>query len=340
MKNIKFMLVAAIFAVFGMVSVNAATPQNLLDWKVADGTCSNNVCDLKLNQKAVQDLEIGAGQVVTLDLNGFEFTNFSDGTSNKGKLSAIWILSGGELTIKDTNSNGTGKVYISGDDTLPAVNNLEGGKLTIEGGIFEARKAGGDAIHNSGELTFTNGTVKTTVDGAWGLVNEGTAVINGGTFDQGNDYSVVLNAKDMTINDGTFNATGAGHNAVVSNVGKSSDAPAKLTVTGGDFNAEDNAKIFSNGLNDEGENSTIAVSGGTFSNELKAEYLADGLVMEQDEDGNFVLVTEPDEPIDDPSNDENNSTTIVNKVLDKTKLDDVPKTGSVYSALSFMKYLR
>ncbi len=39
-------------------------------------------------------------------------------------------------------------------------------------------------------------------------------------------------------------------------------------------------------------------------------------------------------------NFEDNTNIVVNKVVDKTKLDDVPKTGNIYSALSFMNYLR
>ena len=85
MKNLKYVFGAAVFALFGAMNVNAATAQSLIKDGVAKGSCdeANKVCNIELQKKAVEDLEISDGQVVTLDLAGFEFTNYSDGTGKE-----------------------------------------------------------------------------------------------------------------------------------------------------------------------------------------------------------------------------------------------------------------
>ena len=49
--------------------------------------------------------------------------------------------------------------------------------------VLKAKKSA--ALHNSGTLTVAGGTITTEEDNVFGLVNEGTAVIDGGNFYSG-----------------------------------------------------------------------------------------------------------------------------------------------------------
>ncbi len=325
-KKILFMAFAFVVSMFIVPNVFAASVSDIKSWGET-GTHikvegSDNNYTLTLTGEPKQDLIISQGETVTIDLAGHTLTNYTNNNS------VITINSGATVTIIDSSNDG--KISLKSDDngTAPVINNA--GTLTLENGTIDSTKAGSTGIYNSGTLTVAGGEVKTSVNGAWGLTNVGTATITDGTFTQGNDFSVVLNAGTMTVEGGNFVAAdGGSHNSLITN--KNDDGTASMTINGGTF---DSTGIF---YNEDGD--SIVITSGNFASDV-SEYLADGLVMEQDEDGNFIVVDAPEIPDDNTNSEENNSTTVVNKVIDKTKLDDVPKTGSIYSVLNFMNYLR
>ena len=113
----------------------------------------------------------------------------------------------------------------------PIINNV--GTLTLENGIVEVNKGTssehGTGILNTGTLTVNGGTIKTTVVGSWGITNEGTADIKGGEFVQGQDFSIIVNAKDLTIAGGTFKNEGSvTHNSLLTN--KDDVEEAKIVI--------------------------------------------------------------------------------------------------------------
>ena len=234
----------------------------------------DGVYTLTLTADADEDLIIRNGEVVVLDLAGYNFTNYAANNS------AILIENGGSLTIKDSKGNGT----ISRKDisSAPTVNNQ--GILTVEGGVISANGEKSAALHNTGTLTFKGGKITTEADNVFGLVNEGVTLIEGGIFEQAHNFSVINNAGKMTVNDGTFTITDGNDKAYSLITNQSTDGSATLSVTGGTFKA--NGSVFFN----DGKDS-VSVSGGTFSDDV-TDYLAEGYEMTKDNDGNFVLTKE------------------------------------------------
>ena len=242
----------------------------------------DGVYTLTLTADADEDLIIRNGEVVVLDLAGYNFTNYAANNS------AILIENGGSLTIKDSKGNGT----ISRKDisSAPTVNNQ--GILTVEGGVISANGEKSAALHNTGTLTFKGGKITTEADNVFGLVNEGVTLIEGGNFVQAHNFSVINNANKMEIKGGTFAISdgNTGAYSLITNQGSTNDA--SLEVTGGSFTA--NGSVFYN----EGED-TVTVSGGSYSDDV-SKYLADGFEMKE-ENGEFVLVKEETTTPETPS---------------------------------------
>ena len=220
-------------------------------------------CTFTLTDNANQDLVIEEGEEVTLNLESYSLT------STDVKYSAIDIQ-GGKLTIE---GNGTIKVK-DGDKTtnVPTVNVKSGAELVMNGGTIEGIAVDHSAaLYNAGKLTINDGTIKSVaVDenngnkGAWGLTNVGTATITGGTFIQGNAFSVLSNNKTMTISGGVFSPEGTGiRNSLITNVKGAEVDAVTLTITDGTFKAASGAKIISVG-SDEGKKGTATITGGLF----------------------------------------------------------------------------
>ena len=86
-------------------------------------------------------------------------------------------------------------------------------------------------------VEVNGGTITTTTQNCWGLTNNGTAKIQAGTFEQKGNFSVIMNAGDMTISGGTINVT-SGYSAITNESADGNSASLKVTdvtVTGAKY---------------------------------------------------------------------------------------------------------
>ena len=118
--------------------------------------------------------------------------------------------------MQEAINKGNGKTVTLLDDAKENVVIPEGATVTLDLGTFTLANDGAShTITNKGTLTIQgSGKVDNENHGKAALWNEGTAVLNGGTFDRSkeagssaeasgsNSYYTVVNHGNMTINDG------------------------------------------------------------------------------------------------------------------------------------------
>ena len=259
----------------------------------------------------VEDVVIGEGKTVSIDLNGHKITNVNSHT----------ILNKGNLTI-----NGTGTVD-NITHARAALYNEVGATATLNGGEFTRSHENGSASGNGGNSYYVilnhgimtiNGGVSVSQDGqyssllenGWQNGNSATTdvsknvflTINGGTFSgglntiknddwgvliiNGGDFSniaqhAVLNWNDATINGGTFQSNGT---TVYVGANDGDMDKGRLIVTGGTFNG--NCAI--NGK----DTSQINISGGTFSTD-PSSFVDAYAVSTKNSDGTFSVIKLP-----------------------------------------------
>ncbi len=260
-KSIIVIAIAVMLMFTYVVNVQAATMANLVEWNVV--TSDGNTYTLTGNAK--QDIVVGDGETVVLDLGGYNLINYTNGCST------ITVEAGGTLTI-----TGSGTISNSSTNGVPVISN--NGTLYVEGGVVEASYQGATGIYNSGTLTVTAGEVKTTVSDCWGITNVGTATITGGIFTQGANYSVLLNAGNMSIEGGTIAVAEGNTSAysIITNESSAKDGSANLTIKDGNINGA----IYNDG-------DKVVITGGTFSSPSAVEEYLDSSVR-FDADGNVI----------------------------------------------------
>lgn len=253
-------------------TITGATTQEALDIWAGEGaveiTAANGVTTVKLLKNfnfpsgtqpiTFGDVLVNPDEVMVLDLNGHSISS-----------TTIVIQSGCDLTIRD--SKGGGKIYMDTSakpaSAFSAIVNQK--KLTIEGGIFEAK------IHESNPTTGVIGSAVADVE----------TVINGGTF-KSNCSAISVTSGTTTVNGGTF---AAGTYGVVSRntavVNFPSDTQAAVTsdkfpfvvgtyygtsagqinIDGGDFDGI-NATALVGKTGSVTPTDLVKISGGTFTN--------------------------------------------------------------------------
>lgn len=182
-----------------------------------------------------------------------------------------------------------------------------GQDITIDLSGFTLTGEGDHTIINNGTLTITDGSaaksgaVDNVTHGRGALVNNGTAILNGGAFKRsaeagvsatdngGNSWYVIENHGTLTINDGVavYHGTSAEtaaqwkYSSLIRNVGTSADATATLTANGGEFYTgrialknDDYGTLTVNGGQISSGNQAVqnwykaAVNGGTFNGQV------------------------------------------------------------------------
>lgn len=305
---IVFTIILALMFAYS-INVKAATMSNLEEWNVA--TRDGNKYTLNESEFEIkQDLVVQSGENVFLDLNGQTLTNFTDGCAT------ITVEEGGTLTIM-----GTGTITNTSSNNVPTITN-NGDLIIVNGNVTSNNTDYATCILNNGYVRITGGTITTTTQNCWGLTNSGTAEIVGGTFEQKGNFSVIMNAKDMTISGGTIEVT-SGYSAITNESTDGTSASLEITdvtVTGAKY-------IISN---PEGEN--VVVTGGNYGTDSNiSDYLDESYVI--DENGNVTEAPEttdpvPEEPTEDT--DEDASEEPVQGNDDETaEKDETPKTGVV-----------
>ncbi len=199
------------------------------------------------------------------------------------------IYTPGEYLVKYLGANGTavldkdleGDIVIANGTVLTV--NLNGHTITnVKGDTFIVEK--GASLTIEGE-----GTVDNITNGKACIYNNGTVILNGGTYTRsaeagtstsssgGNSYYNILNHGTMTIADGvTVSSTGSFSSLIANGYYKYTDsnprtgyveganeANASLTINGGSFAGGINTI-----KNDDG--ATLVINGGTFANTTQA----------------------------------------------------------------------
>lgn len=287
MKNKMIGLIALAVSSFGLI-MNASAVKIIGTGDGADGSIDyegSNVTletinddtkeyKLVLTGAADEDLVIVEGETVTVDLAGNVWTN------NYTKTSAFDVQEGATLIIMDSKTGGkitynesSEKNTIEGKNSYaPLIANagtviVQSGTITVNKGETDAN-ATGILNKDNAKLFVEGGLIETTVDYSWGVTNEGEMTINGGTLNQGKNFSIIDNAKSLLINGGTFTVTkDETHHSLITNVDA---ATPEIKITGGDFTDTNIKKLFHKSTGVEG-NTDIVLTGGTYPIALKEE---------------------------------------------------------------------
>lgn len=213
---------------------------------------------ITLDSSRSEALNVAAGEVVTLNLNG---------NTMSGK-----IVNNGTLTI-----TGNGKISVTGDHAI-----TNSGTLTINGGTVDVLTHGKAAVYNNlgATATINGGTFfrsqEAGVQGSNGgnswytIFNQGVMKITGGTFENKGDFSSMIEngwasggpgngvVSDLTITGGKFTS---GMHAL------KNDSYGKLNISGGEFRAVMSGSALLNW-------NEATISGGTFTSDKTSAVLS------------------------------------------------------------------
>ena len=196
-------ILAGILAIM-MFGISPTVFADTIAEQIAAGTTT-----IVLDADMTEDLDVPAGKTLTLDLNGKTLTSY--------------VTVEGTLTIKDSGNGGKLVHNVNGGNAIE----VNGGKLTVEGGTISNN--GGYGIYglNGAEITVTGGTI-TSLDSPIASNNMTgfiTTTISGGTLNATQGPAVYMpTPKALTITGGTLN-------------GGISVRMGKITISGGTINA-------------------------------------------------------------------------------------------------------
>ena len=217
---------------FGVCQIGTTEYDTIAD-AIAAATNAQTITMIKDVTDVSSAIEVS--KTITLDLNGKTIS---------GNISNYFINITSSVTIKDSSTDGTGKIQNTTDDGYGyGINVDSNGTLTVESGIIYSDNR---TIYNVGTLTISNGTFKSTTSSA--IWNVGTLTISNGTF-TGATNAIYSYKGTSTISGGTF----TGGNYAIHNGSNSTTEISGGTFTGGNY------AIYN------GSNSTTEISGGTFT---------------------------------------------------------------------------
>lgn len=231
-----------------------------------DGTAVTVVLQQGVN--VGKGLTIREGWNVTLDLNGKAVTTEYNSGNEK---SAYAVSNYGTFTLKD--AAGGGKI------TARGVQNVENGKMYMQGGEIDAcDKNGGAAIWNEAELTMTGGTLRSSYEGtphdtygAGCLNNSGTALVTGGSFEGANHRTyAIISTGTLTIRpaEGTPVTVNGAHGALAVDSGTAE-------VYGGSYASSDYYGLYvsNDDMGADPEKAAVTVYDGTFTGKIYAVWI-------------------------------------------------------------------
>lgn len=263
--------------IFGTINIAYAAGVD-----VATDTELRAVFDSGGEATMVNDITLSANTAVNqdsiLDLNGHTLT-----------LSGSTLVTYANLTVKDSSSAQTGKIYGTSSFVIQIGSNSADGSLVLESGTISGKTYG---VRNFGTLTINGGTITaprfTVYNQGETILNNGAVLatsgisfqnytnanleMNGGTIKTDADYQALnlYGNCTATINDGQILAPKEG--TTYSGNGITLFKDTVLTVNGGTISSYGNA-ILGNGSesgSSEGTNAKITVNGGTITSEVGA----------------------------------------------------------------------
>ena len=169
---------------------------------VDDTVAGNVLCALDVEHRG----QVRAGGKLVIAENANVTVNCVD--ANGG--AAIWVYAGGEVEI-----NGGTFVATGGDKATDSAG------IVVEPGV----------INNSGKVTINGGKFQAPNSGCYAINNSGQMIINGGEFSAYRGL-MATTAGTITVNNGKFEVTGnaGGWVAYTSNTGK-------IVINGGQFSS-------------------------------------------------------------------------------------------------------
>ena len=231
---------------------------------IEDASTGETVTLLKDTQ---EDITIGEGKKITLDMGSHTLTNQSGDTiSNHGTLTVI-----GSGTV-DNITHGKGAIV----NYVGAIANLNGGTFTRS---LEQTSNSWYTVKNLGEMTIDGATVQTGENstGSSSLIANGWYNSDSPTTGDRNEKHEDSTVAKLTIISGTFSG---GMNTVknddygVLNIegGTFANTTGPLilnwneaTISGGTFTANTGAALANGYLNDSGDKGQFTITGGTFT---------------------------------------------------------------------------
>ena len=265
MKSFRFLFVLAFAFAMTMFMTSAAfADTEVSDWNGLQ-TALGNGGTVKLVQDIAAEadspaLTVSGGVATTLDLNGhtIDRSNPNDTEETKAKTSPVITVSGGDLTLTDSGTNGkitganTGEAFGSAKTYGGGVV-LESGSFTMQGGEISSNRSaesgGGGVLVKGGTFTMEGGKIISNIvgpstSGGGVLVESGSFTMTGGkisgtTATSGGGVALIGDAsssKGSTLTmDGsveiTNNKIGTDDNAPANNVYLST-AFDKITLNG------------------------------------------------------------------------------------------------------------
>ncbi len=181
---------------------------------------------ITLVENVEENITIGEGQNIILNLNGKTLTN---------RTTASTITNNGSLRIE-------GEGTVVNNSKLPAIQN--NGSLTIDGGTYISKDTGA-VIYNVGRATINAGTFTTKSDDYNNalIVNEGSLDITGGTF-RSRNKPVLLNIGLTDIHAEGSEFTNESGALIANGYDSSSKQPNSgwITISNGTFKAGKDGK--------------------------------------------------------------------------------------------------
>ena len=224
------------------------------------------------------------GTIIARGVQNFGTMTMAGGTivsCDKNGGAAIWNegvleMTGG--TLKATHQ-GT-----SSDQNGPGALNNAGGNVTIKGGVLDSVNLRTYALISSGTLNILGDDVIINSGHGAIAVNNGTALIEGGSFNTKysigqSDHALYASSGTVTVEGGTFD--GRCYGICVSG--------GSVTVNDGSFTAEYQSVNVSDG--------TLVLNAGTYSDENGSDYVKEGFEFTENENGTYSIVEKTEETL-------------------------------------------
>ena len=213
---------------------------------------------------------------VNVKISGGKLESTADSVLGVRGNSGIKVdITGGEMV-----SNGRTGVYISSYTPGAIEFNFSGGKLSHTGGMSGAIQAySGATINISGDAEIES-------DSSAGIQVQGDSAkvelnVTGGSISSTGWMDAAIVADGDAPGNAVVNISGGNLNGTY---GVSAEGFGEVNISGGTVTGTMSAI-------DAEDNSEVVVTGGTFSDDVK-DYVPDGIIVEEDGNGNFV-VTDP-----------------------------------------------
>ena len=215
-------LLLTLCLVIGMVPLAASAAGTINSAEALKNAITNasESTEIKLDGSfsVSESVTIESGKDITIDLNGHTLTGTDTGTDSFGLIN---IQPGADLTIKDSSTDGTGKITLKANENrgwsaYSSVISNQRGKLTVNGGTIE-HTGGTDMAYGIDNLTngtgtyaetiVNGGTVKSTYRAIRQFLNgteaQNILTVNGGTI-VGTNKSIWMQDPSTNANSGTL----------------------------------------------------------------------------------------------------------------------------------------